>query len=773
MKEALRRQWDWYAVFLLLTMVSTAAVRLSVTDWTSGIGYVEMVATLGVILGVTLGYSQFGRRSVWWLALSFTVIVIPWQMAHVVTGETTVPGILGQEWTRLGAALQQIAARQPVYDPIFFITVISSLYWWIGLYCGYRLIRGTHLFSIILPPTIPALIVQYYDGNEAGRIWILAFYFVLLLLLMGRINTLRSREKWASKRVFSGSDSEFDLARSVLAVAAILVIICWALPAPSAALPTAARLWQQINEPYQSTIDWVNQTLDALQSRSGNGLQAYGNTLGLGVRANQSLQTVFRVTPPGIDFPRYYWQMRIYDTYEDGNWSNSHQNWSRGFAPDNGNLPVYFGGIAQTASFGFRWEGNASTLLAAPSQPIWASLKGTIQYEDAQPGQIDITSWDVDPYLQAGAVYTARAELLNPSIAMLREAGVNYPQWVTERYLQTPASLPNDIRVLAQDLTGEKATPYDKASAITDYLRKEIKYSPNIAMPPPGTDPLDWFLFTWKSGYCNYYATAEVMMLRSSGIPARLAVGYAEGTREKDPSAGSGQAGTFTVRGRDSHAWPQVYFPAIGWVDFEPTAGQPALVRPVGSADQANPPAPTDRGQAVQPPRIPQDGQALQSRDVSIAYRSIGVWVIILVIVLAAGYGIRLLNRKKALGRRIPHFVRAFYEYYRLNIPPWLEKWERWSDSTLVERSFHAINQSLAWLGKPQPPHATPAERAELLKTLLPALAEEIDNLKKEHENTLFSPTPGDPVKAGRAAWMIRSRTALAILRRLVGVKDE
>lgn len=773
MKETFRRQWDWYAVFLLLAMVSTAAVRLSITDWTNGIGYVEMVAALGAILGVTLGYSQFGRRSVGWLALGFTVVVVPWQMAHVVTGQTTVPGILNEEWIRLGAALQQIASRQPVYDPIFFVTTISSLYWWIGLYCGYQLLRGRHLFGIVLPPTIPALIVQYYDGSEAGRIWMLAFYFVLLLLLMARINTLHRREKWEARRVFSGSDSEFDLARSVFAVTAVLVISCWALPAPGAALPAAARLWQQLNEPYQSTIDWVNQTLDALRSRSGNGMQAYGNTLGLGVRANQSAQIVFRVTPPNIDFPRYYWQMRIYDTYLDGNWSNSHQNWSRGFAPDNGNLPVYSGGIAQTASFGFRWEGDASTLLAAPSQPIWVSLKGAIQYENAQSGQIDVTSWNVDPYLQAGATYTARAELLNPTVAMLRNAGVNYPEWVTERYLQTPASLPSDIRALAENLTGKQATPYDKASAVTDYLRTEIKYSPNIAMPPPGTDPLDWFLFTWKSGYCNYYATAEVMLLRSVGVPARLAVGYAEGARERN--------GTFTVRGRDSHAWPQVYFPAIGWVDFEPTASQPALVRPAGDEGQTELPAPADGGQAIPTLQAPQDDLASQSPNGGIPSQSIGVWVIILAVVLAAGYGIWLLNRKKALapdvfvgiGRRILHWMRAFYEHYGLNMPAWLEKWERWSNSTLVERSFHAINQSLAWLGKPQPPHATPAERAELLKTLLPASAEEIDTLKKELESTLFSPTPGDPVKAVRAAWMIRSRTARAILRRLVGVKDE
>ena len=175
-----------------------------------------------------------------------------------------------------------------------------------------------------------------------------------------------------------------------------------------------------------------------------------------------------------------------------------------------------------TADFSFRWEGDASTLLAAPSQPVWVSLKGALQYEDAQPGQIDVTSWNIDPYLQAGVVYTARAQLLNPTMTMLRNAGADYPQWVTERYLQTPVNLPDDIRALAKDLTIHQATPYDKTSAITDYLRREIKYSSTVAVPPSGVDPLDWFLFTWKSGYCNYYATAEVMMLRSVGVPARL-----------------------------------------------------------------------------------------------------------------------------------------------------------------------------------------------------------------------------------------------------------
>lgn len=760
-QETLRTPWDWYAALLLLALVSTAAIRLSITDWTSELDYIEVIAALGAILGVTLGRSKLSHRSAWWLAFALTLIIIPMQIAHVVHAQTNPIEILNQEWLRLSLTFQQIFAKEPVYDPIFFVTLVSSLYWWIGLYCGYQLMRGTNLLKILLPPTIPALMVQYYDGNDPSRIWLLAIYFVILLLLTGRINSLRSREKWGTMRVFRG-ESEFDMSRSVLALSVAVVLIAWMLPTPGTALPDAARAWQKINEPYQAALEWINQTLDAVRGRSGNGMQAYGNTLGLGLRANQGLKTVFSVTPPTLDVPRYYWQMRIYDTYEQDIWGNSHKNWSRDFHPvDQQNLPVFIGQGAQIASFKFHWEGDASTLLVAPSQPVWASAGGTIQYEDAQPAQIDLTSWRIDPYLQSGMEYTARAQLLNPTVAALSSADANMPQWVTERYLQIPSDLPQDIRNLAKSLTEKQPTQYDKVNAVTEYLRREIKYSPEIAPPPSGIDPLDWFLFTWKSGYCNYYATAEVLMLRSVGIPARMAVGYAEGQREPD--------GRFMVRERDSHAWPQVYFSEIGWVDFEPTASQPALVRAQGSANPAHPPVEAGKptGQTIPNPT------KTTNQNVIIPYQSIGVWVIISAILLAVGYGIWLLDRKKAIGQRIPQFVRRFYQRYGLNIPAWLEQWERWSSLTSVERSFHTINQSLMWLGKPQPPHATANERAEMLKTLLPALTEEIDTLKKELENTLFSQTPGNPLKATHAAWMIRSQTARAMLRRFVGAKDE
>ena len=107
---------------------------------------------------------------------------------------------------------------------------------------------------------------------------------------------------------------------------------------------------------------------------------------------------------------------------------------------------------------------------------------------------------------------------------------------------------------------------------ITEYLRENITYVTQLDQNPPSNQELlDWFLFDYQKGFCNYYASAQVIMLRSLGIPARWSTGYAQGDKNED--------GVFVVRQRNAHSWPEVYFPGFGWVEFEPTASQPDIAR--------------------------------------------------------------------------------------------------------------------------------------------------------------------------------------------------
>jgi hypothetical protein len=164
------------------------------------------------------------------------------------------------------------------------------------------------------------------------------------------------------------------------------------------------------------------------------------------------------------------------------------------------------------------------------------------------------------------------------------------PGWVRERYLPLPPAVPERVLAKSAELTQAAATRYDKAVAIKDYLRG-FPYSETIGEPPAGQDRVDWFLFDEQRGYCDYYSSSFVVLARAAGIPARVAAGYSRGNYVAE-------VGAYRQHAFDAHTWPEVYFPDYGWQAFEPTAGDPDLLRPEtmaeGGAEEAPAGAPDE-----------------------------------------------------------------------------------------------------------------------------------------------------------------------------------
>jgi hypothetical protein len=122
----------------------------------------------------------------------------------------------------------------------------------------------------------------------------------------------------------------------------------------------------------------------------------------------------------------------------------------------------------------------------------------------------------------------------------------------------------------------------DESRAIEAYLRENYEYSTSIGQPPQGRDRVAWFLFENKRGYCEYYASAMIVMLRSLDVPARFAAGYAPGSYDAKEKQ-------FVVRESAAHAWPEVYFPGYGWIQFEPTPSQPVRSEAIQPAEEPTP----------------------------------------------------------------------------------------------------------------------------------------------------------------------------------------
>ena len=203
--------------------------------------------------------------------------------------------------------------------------------------------------------------------------------------------------------------------------------------------------------------------------------------------------------------------------------------------------------------------------------------------------------------LQQGLTYTAVSQVPFRDRQLLDKASTNYSPDITDYYLQIPAKVAAKIQTYTQDLianspqkqVGKNSQPltsnYAKALYLAQYLKQHYRLPQDpiaLARVPDGEDLASWFLFRCEGkstscetgGYADHFATTYTMMLRSIGIPARLAVGFA-------PGRFNPFTGFYEVANTDAHALTEVYFPDYGWFAFDPIPGHP-LTPPGVDEDQ-------------------------------------------------------------------------------------------------------------------------------------------------------------------------------------------
>ncbi|MGE5327390.1 MAG: DUF3488 and DUF4129 domain-containing transglutaminase family protein, partial [Deltaproteobacteria bacterium] len=163
--------------------------------------------------------------------------------------------------------------------------------------------------------------------------------------------------------------------------------------------------------------------------------------------------------------------------------------------------------------------------------------------------------------------YNVVSDIGTPSPDELRNTSAKLPDEIRLVNLRLPQKMDPRIADLAKTLAGSLTNSYDKAIAVQNYLRNNYGYSLNPPSIEPD-DPVGSFLFKSKQGYCEYFAAAMVLMLRSVEVPSRVVNGFQTGTYNR-------LGGDFIVRARDAHSWVEVYFPGQGWFPFDPTPPDP------------------------------------------------------------------------------------------------------------------------------------------------------------------------------------------------------
>jgi transglutaminase-like putative cysteine protease len=362
----------------------------------------------------------------------------------------------------------------------------------------------------------------------------------------------------------------------------VAILVAWLTPSVLASRPLqpfwdrVAEPWRKLQERSAQVFRDLNYNNPAPLVQMGDRRMFFGGPVSL---ADTPIADIDAATGR-------YWRVRVFHDYAGDGWLSNDPDMLL-IEPQRQELAFPAFDLRQEVTQTVRVRGGVGPgdALIAAGQPLSASLplraavSIVTQPEDLvrsptsgtfppRPGDPSVL-YSRQP-LQEGESYQVLSSLTEADEESLREAGTAYPEWVVPRYLQLPDLLPERVHLLAEQITAGLETPYDKAKAIETYLR-QIPYNQNIQGPAPGQDGVDYFLFEEQQGYCEYYASAMTVMLRSVDVPARYVHGYVRNEK---------QEGVYGLLESDGHAWPEVFFPGYGWVEFEPTGGQPPLNRP-------------------------------------------------------------------------------------------------------------------------------------------------------------------------------------------------
>lgn len=382
------------------------------------------------------------------------------------------------------------------------------------------------------------------------------------------------------------------------------------------------------------------------------------------------------------------------------------------------------------------WEigaaGEAQALRVSGQIPIYDDVEAVFSQEDVAEGE-------------AYAV-TGLTSMAGPD--QLRDAGNEYPAWVTDRYLKLPETITDRTRELASTLAAGHSNAFDIALADEEYVRSTIAYNENIDPPPDNQDVVDYVLFESQEGYCEYPASAMAVLLRAEGIPSRVVGGYY-------PAPYDATEGGHLYREKNAHLWVEVFFPGYGWIPFEPTANreqldygdlaapaqEPALPTPVSTPPPvvAEPtPPPVVETPEQQPPVTPPDLLSDPARLASWIALAVAAVIVVGALALTASW---------FLGFR--------------GLSP---------VSSLYARALRAGT----WMGVPHRASLTPHEYAARVGRVVPSAqgpARVVAGLYTQERYAGRRPD-GDAARAARSAWRdLRGIAVGSLLRRNRGVR--
>ncbi len=551
----------WLWVFLRLGM-GREGLKGSVRNLLALVGAIFLVAALWL-----QQMTNIAGRWILWRPTEFESLK---QLARELWKYMALEGAMSMNSfsTRLSFWLEGVRGSGAQQDDLILIGIGSLFLVLLALQSTWMFLQGRSVLICMLPSLAVLTYILYF--SRGSRLHLLG-YLALLLALFAWSQQLNLVENWQRRNIDYPDGIAFD--RAVGLVSALLVMGLTAGIVPSI---DVARITDWVQDSFrpmdEATGDFGERMFPDLQSQVGgqNRGSAGGlpNSFLLGDSPDLSTRVVMRVTAsyPFAEEQGFYMRGTIYESYNGRGWSNTSSAFGESLAANTSlDLPIY--PYRREIWQAVELEG-AVPIAHAIAEPIKFSVK-------VRP---ETNRWGLPLYYRnlERDSYSVLSAMPILSEAILREVPWEAYEAIPSENLETYLALPETVTVrtlsLAEELGRNIETPYDLGLAVETFLRN-YPYDLQVTLPGAGVqDVADYFLFELERGFCDYYTTAFVVLMRANNLPVRFAVGYAPGYYTQYTEE-------WVITDAQAHSWPEVWFPGLGWVPFEPTAGRPSLDR--------------------------------------------------------------------------------------------------------------------------------------------------------------------------------------------------
>jgi transglutaminase-like putative cysteine protease len=557
-------EWLTFAIAAVLLLATIASIQGA--HWVDDMPSLYPIGFAGLLAGYGLAKVRWPSVFLHLFALAAGATLVYLQLIAVLPGATPVARtdqLLDRMYVWWSAATQGGISNDGL--PVVVVMLVLT---WIGAYLSAWAIFCLKNAWLGLVPSGLALMwnISFIPGQFSYAFVVYTFAAVLLVM---RLHLEQKQLAWNAERIHYPEFMSLSVLHVTFWATVALIVGVWLMPLAHRS-ETAKERWDDFTAPLTNRLKPYARVFVGVNAKKPVNVHSIKDALPfqgqITLNGNDAVQIDVELSPEMAQFLRE----QSFDEYTSTGWKIN----VNGIPLPPGERtaagePDAPEGARQDVTINVTVEGGNNDYLFSLGQPLQSDQPADARV-GGDPG--DVSSLQPDTRLADGDTYTVTGSVAVPSVEQLNAAGRDYPQWVLDRYLQLPETLPERVAAKAREVTTGATTPYQQALLIQQYLRT-FPNDYNIPVTPPGRDAIDYFLFDVQRGYFDYHASAMAVMLRTLGVPARVATGYVI-----DPLA-EGEDNSYRLTQRNAYTWPEVYFPGIGWVEFSPSPAQPPIQR--------------------------------------------------------------------------------------------------------------------------------------------------------------------------------------------------